>query len=156
MKLVIHLCDSKRKKHKIRPVFRLGKFIESHGPVAPSGYSCKRPTKGTLIMAFEMSSAQQVTVTVEFRDKKGNKAKVDGMPEWATDNSEVLTLTPAADGLSCVVAAAGPLSTANITLTADADLGTGVKPVIGTLEVTITAGEAATVVLTPGTPSDQP
>lgn len=106
-------------------------------------------------MAFEMSSTQQVGVSVEFKDKKGNPAKVDGVPEWMTDNSDVLIVTPAGDGMSCIVAAAGPLGVGNITLTADADLGTGVVPVIGTLEVTITAGPATTVTLTPGVPLEQ-
>ena len=72
------------------------------------------------------------------------------------DNTDVLALTPAGDGMSCIVAAVGAIGTGIVTLTADADMGGGVKPVIGTLEVSITAGEATNVVLTPSTPTEQP
>lgn len=107
-------------------------------------------------MAFSMTDSQQVTVTPKFVDKNGNAANVDGVPEWSTDNTDVLSLIPAADGKSCLVSAVGPLGVGNITLKADADLGVGIRTVIGTLEVTITGGQAAAVVLEPGAPSEQP
>lgn len=107
-------------------------------------------------MATEITVTQQLPVTVEFRDKKGNPAKVDGAPVWATDNTDVLALTPAADGLSCNVVAVGVIGIGTVQVTADADLGAGVVPVIGTLEISVTAGAAAVVTLTPGTPTEQP
>lgn len=107
-------------------------------------------------MATQLTVTQQVPVGVEFKDAKGNPAKVDGVPAWATDNSDVLALEPAADGLSCNVKAAGVIGTAKVQVSADADLGAGVELVIGTLEIEVVAGKAATVVLTPGTVSEQP
>lgn len=107
-------------------------------------------------MGFALTANQLVNVTVEFKDKKGNAATVDGIPEWLTDNSELLSLTPSPDGLSCVVAAVGPLGTATVTLRADADMGSGVVEVLGTLEVDVGPGSATVVTLTPGTPTDQP
>jgi len=105
---------------------------------------------------FQMTYSQQVTLSVAFTDKKGNPAAVDGVPEWSTDNPTVLALTPAADGLSCLVKAAGPLGTAKVTLKADADLGAGVTDIVGTFDVEITAGVATTVTITAGTPEEQP
>lgn len=107
-------------------------------------------------MAFTITDSQQVPVVVQFVTKKGNPAPVDGIPEWTTDNSDVFSLTPAADGMSCVVAAAGPLGLGKVQVTADADLGAGVQHVIGVLDGTVTGGNAATVVLTPGTAEEQP
>lgn len=166
MKLVLHsleelmdltdalCCDGKA----ARVIFRLGPIVEQpDGPVAKTPqHHGPKAKKRNLIMAFEMSASQQVEVTLEAKDKKGNPAKVDGIPEWSTDNSDVLALTPAADGKSCVVAAAGPLGVGSVTLKADADMGAGVVELIGTLEVTITAGQATVVTLTPGEPTEQP
>jgi hypothetical protein len=112
--------------------------------------------KGEVIMAFELPATHQVSVSVEFKDRRGNPAPVDEPPTWAVDNSELLTLGVEPDGMSCVVIPVGPLGTANITLTADADLGDGSTPIIGTLEVQITGGTATVVTLVPGTPTEQP
>jgi hypothetical protein len=152
----IYVCDHCR-HDRVRIVPRLGKVTEQSGPVVPTPqYRSGMAHRRNLLMAFEMTVTQQVEVSVAFTDKKGNPAKVDGTPEWLSDNTDVLALTPAGDGMSCVVAAVGAIGTAIVTLTADADMGSGVKPVIGTLEVSITAGEASNVVLTPGTPEEQP
>jgi hypothetical protein len=107
-------------------------------------------------VAFQLTDSQDVVVTPKFTSKKGNPARVDGVPEWLVDNSELLALTPAADGLSCSVSAVGPLGTATVTMKADADLGSGVVDVLGTLEIEVTGGGATTVSLEPGTPTEQP
>jgi len=107
-------------------------------------------------MAFQLIDSQSVSLSVKVVDKKGNDAKVDGVPEWLVDNTEVLALTPAADGLTCVAAAVGPLGTATVTFKADADLGAGVTPLLGTLEVQVVGGQAVTVTVVPGTPTEQP
>lgn len=112
--------------------------------------------KGRMILVFSMSSTQQVNVTAGFRDKRGNPAAVDGVPAWMVDNSEILALEPSADGFSCLIRAVGPLGDGLVTLTADADVGEGTTPVVGTLQVTITAGAATVITLQPGTAEEQP
>ena len=107
-------------------------------------------------MAFSMSDSQQVVLTIKALDKKNNPAPIDGPGEWSTDNTDVLALTPAADGLSCTVVAVGPLGVGKVTVKADADMGAGVVPIVGTIDVTITAGQATTVVVDAGTPTEQP
>ncbi len=143
------------RRRRLRIVPMLGAITEQSSPVTktPKFHSC---LKGETLMAFTMTDSQQTTMSVKFVDKKGQPAKVDGAPEWSTDNTDVLALTPAADGLSCLVAAAGPLGDGTITLKADADLGAGVVPLIGTVDVSVTGGQATVVTIDPGTPSEQP
>lgn len=134
----------------------LGPFQEQ-----PDGEIVKTPwfqsrKKGRLLLMADLGCTQQFRVSCLFQDRKGNPAQVQGVPEWLTDNSELLALFPAADGMSCLVRAVGPMGTARITLSADADLGTGVRPLIGTLEINITGGSATVVRLEAGAPEEQP
>lgn len=108
-------------------------------------------------MAFQMTDSQQVTVTTAFTDKKGNPAALPTgtpAPTWLVDNSAVLALTPAADGLSCLVAAVGPLGSATVSVKVNDASGASLAS--GSLAVTIVGGALVNVVLTPGTPSEQP
>lgn len=148
-------CCEERPKPRIVP--RLGSIKEQVGdPPTPSAEYTLARVKETLLMAFAMTVTQQVDVTIAITDKKGNPAAVDGVPEWATDNSDVVSLTPSPDGMTCTVVAVGMIGTANVQVSADADLGSGTTPVIGTLEVGVTAGTASVISLTPGTPTEQP
>lgn len=79
-------------------------------------------------------------VALVITDPKGRPAAVDGVPVWASSDDTVLSVTPAADGMSAVVdtVAAG---TARITVSADADLGAGVTTITGVSEdVNVTIG----------------
>lgn len=153
-KVVIH-CRRKRKRKRVFLVPGVRDLGEQAGPVQTSWqHAGKR--RGRKVMALTMTDSQQCTLTVAFLDKKGNPAPTDGPPEWLVDNPNVLTLTPAPDGLSCLVVAVGPLGSAVVSVKADADLGSGVVEIVGTLDVTITGGTATTVTITPGTPAEQP
>jgi len=110
-------------------------------------------------MLTELPVTKQVTLRVVFKDKKGNPSRVDGVPAWSTDNTDVLALEPAADGLSCVVKPVGPLTetATTITLSADADMGAGLRPISGTFLIEkLTAGDAEIIELTAGPLTDQP
>ena len=61
-------------------------------------------------------------------DGAGHPAPVDGVPVWAVSDEKILTVTPSADGLSADIETTGELGTAQVTVTADADLGAGVVP----------------------------
>jgi len=112
--------------------------------------------KDTITMSLQMTATQQCLISVAFTDKKGNPAKVDGYPVWLTDNTELLALSPANDGMSCLIAAVGPLGSGTVSVRADADLGAGVTNISGSLDVTITGGMATGVALSAGTPVEQP
>jgi len=109
-------------------------------------------TRSKIDMAFTLTDIQQVTLAITAVDARGNPAKLDGAPVWATSDAALLTVTPSADGMSCVATAVGPLGTAQVTVTADADLGAGIRELTGLLDIEIIASEALNVTIVPGTP----
>jgi hypothetical protein len=108
---------------------------------------------GELLVAFQLTITQECKVTTKIVDAKGNPAQVDGIPAWLTDNPNVVALTPSSDGLSCLVAAVGPIGTATVSMTADADLGAGTETLVGI--PVIAAGPAQAITLTPGPATEQ-
>jgi hypothetical protein len=95
----------------------------------------------------------QLTIT----DSRGRPAAVDGVPVWASSDPTVLAVTPAADGMSAAVDTVAP-GTARVTVTADADLGSGVQTITGVSEdVNVANGSVASVMtLSLGSPVDKP
>lgn len=97
-------------------------------------------------MSVSMTDSQLVQYTVEPEDSRG--IAVSDTLTWSSDdNGAVVTVTPSDDTLSCVFAAQAP-GTANISVTDGTLSGTDV--------ITVTAGAVASLVLTPGTPTDEP
>jgi len=137
-------------------LFVIGVVSEwSRPPAATPQYRRWPFIQGERYVAMQLSATQQVRVSAQFLDKHGNPAQVESC-NWLTDNSDVLALTPSGDGLSCLVAARGPMGAARLTLSGDADMGEGVIPIIGTLDFEVTAGQASQVALEAGTPEEQP
>lgn len=81
-------------------------------------------------------------LAVAFKDKKGNPAKVDGAPKWSLTNEALGKLEPSEDGMSAVFTAAGDVQAGSIQCKADADLGEGVKEIIGELAVELSPLDA--------------
>lgn len=107
------------------------------------------------VTSINMTNSQKATASIQPVDKKGQPAPIDGVPTWASSDETIVTVTPAADGLSAEVRAVGPLGTAKVTATGDADLGEGTKPIFGELDVTITQGEAVGFKMTLSDPVEQ-
>lgn len=104
-------------------------------------------------MAFILRADQKVNVSINPTDAYGNPATVDGVPAWNSSDVTKLTVAPAPDGLSAVVEAVGPAGTGiQVNVSADADLGAGVRTITGLLEVDVVGGEAAIFNITTGTP----
>lgn len=103
-----------------------------------------------------LTDEQQVTLAVAFTTAAGNAAKVDGLPVWKSSDETVATVTASADGLSALVVAQGALGTAQIAATADADLGTGVREVVGVIDIEVHAAEAVSALVTAGAPELKP
>lgn len=104
---------------------------------------------------MEMTATQQFTASIAPKDRKGRPAQVDGTPSWAVSDETIIQVVPAANGMSAIVVAQGP-GTANLNVNADADLGNGVEPLIGTMEVTVTPGKATVIEITAAQPEEQP
>lgn len=130
----------------------LGPFTESTGVGQPSKVH-KRKRK--VDMALILKDSQKFSAGVKYVTAKGNPAPVDGVPEWSVSDPTILSVEPAADGMSAEVKAIGPLGSCQVSNTADADLGEGTKSIIGTLDVDVVAGEAVAAVIEAGAPSEQ-
>lgn len=108
--------------------------------------------KGDGYMAVTMKDTEKVGLAIAAVDAKGNAAKLDGVPAWAVSDPAGLALTVAPDGLSASVAAVGPVGNFQVTVAADADLGAGVRELLGILDFEIVAGEAVAITFAAGIP----
>jgi hypothetical protein len=101
-------------------------------------------------------------LTVSFVDAKGKPAKVDGIPTLAVDNAAVVDSAPAftdnGDGtFSSKLHITDTTGAAQLTVTADADLGTGVTTITSVDTVSVIPGDAVAAnfsfgTVTPDTP----
>ena len=94
--------------------------------------------------------------TLTITNDAGAAAPVDGVPVWASSDETVLRAVPKADGMSGLVDTVAP-GTARITITADADLGSGTTTLtVISEDVNVTQGPssmATTMTLTFGAPT---
>lgn len=86
---------------------------------------------------------QQFVARIEPKSKKGNPARVDGVPTWESSDPTVVSVHPSEDGLSALVKAVGPVGAASVKIKADADLGEGVSTIEGSFNVAVEGGAAA-------------
>lgn len=94
----------------------------------------------------------KVPASIQPVDAKGNPAAVEGAPVWSSSADTIVTVTAASDGMSAEIVPVGPLGTAQINVSADADLGSGVKAIVGVLDVQTAAGEAVSLQILTGAP----
>jgi hypothetical protein len=106
-------------------------------------------------MAITITSSQAFTATVAAVDAKGNPATIDGAPVWTSSDPSLLLVTTGADPMTVDCAAVGPAGVAQLLVEADADLGDGVRTLTGILDVTIIAGEAASLSIATSAPREQ-
>jgi hypothetical protein len=104
------------------------------------------------VLMVTLTDLQKVPLTISPVDAVGNPALVEGIPVWTSSNEAVLTVIPAEDGLSAVATTVGPLGVAQVTVTADADLGEGVTMIAGTEDFTVLASQAVSMGITTGVP----
>lgn len=138
-----------------RLLVRMGSHESAPSVVAKTPGMYGRP-RGDQVMSQELKVTKQVRVSVQFQDRNGNPARVDGPPRWFVDNTELLAIsadTP--DGLSVVARPVGPLGICTLSVRADADLGEGVKEIAGYVEFEIVGGDAEAVKLAVGPEEDQ-
>jgi hypothetical protein len=99
------------------------------------------------VRKMNLTDTQQATA--EFGqpvDKKGFPASIqDGSAAFSASDDSVTVTQDSGNPLKCLVVAnhpSDPAGAAIVTLTADADLGDGVKPITGSFAVLVTSGEA--------------
>ena len=106
------------------------------------------------IMALIMTNSQEVDLAIQPLDKRGKPAQVDGVPVWSSSDPAKVEVAASDDGLSCVAKALNN-GTVQISVSADADLGDGIRALTGTLDLEIVSGEAVTLGIIAGTPREQ-
>jgi hypothetical protein len=95
-------------------------------------------------MAYTLPVGMQIVVTVSYVDAHDNPAEVDDPgPIWDSSAPSIVDIKPdQTNPHKCTIAATGKTGSAQVTATADADLGEGVKSLITTLDLTVVPGEA--------------
>ena len=90
---------------------------------------------------MKIAAGQTRAVTVQFSNANGHPATVQGEIEWASSDDAVATVS--GTGAQATITAGPKAGEAEITATADADLGEGVTEVEASLDVEVIAkGEA--------------
>ena len=98
---------------------------------------------------------EKIQVQLVITDRAGHPAGFDTTPVWAA-SSAALTVEAAPDGMSAWLVSADVVEDAvMVTVRGDADLGDGVREIIGTLQVNVSSGEAQFVELEAGTPEQK-
>ena len=105
---------------------------------------------------YKMYYYQQVPISMTPVDKEKNPAPIDGVAVPSLSSPDFATLNDiSADGLSALLVGIKP-GAFQVNITGDADLGTGVKNIVGTLDVELMPGEAVGFEIQTGTATDQP
>lgn len=106
------------------------------------------------VFFMNVKVTQSLPLMIQPVDKFGNPAQVDGVPAWSLTDPSKGSIAPSDDGMSATFTPSGPLGEVMVQVSADADLGEGVKSILGELPISILAGEAVSVSISAGTPSD--
>ena len=101
-----------------------------------------------------LKDTEKCVLSIQAVDAKGNPAQLDGAPVFSVADEKLLTITTSPDGRA-TIAAVGPVGTTQVSVTADADLGAGVKTIAATLDVQVIASEAVTLSISAATPEAQ-
>lgn len=100
-----------------------------------------------------LSTLEKVTLTAGFVDAAGQAASIDGPATWESSDPSIITVeNVSADGMSCDAVTVGPVGTARVTLSGDADLGGGTRLVTAVQDIEVRAAEAVSASIVAGTP----
>jgi len=112
-------------------------------------------TKYTGVSMLILTDTQKCSLQVSAVSAKGNPALVENVTFVSTDETILTVVQDVDDPSKAVVSAVGPVGSAQVLASADADLGDGVVLLEGILDVEVKAGEAVTLAVTTGTPEAQ-
>jgi hypothetical protein len=106
-------------------------------------------------MAYTLPDGSAVKVRISYVDAQGNPASIDGDVTWSSSDASIATVQADADDTTnAIVMASGTLGQVQIVARADADLGSGVRELITTMDVEIVAGEAVAGTIEPVGPAE--
>lgn len=133
----------------LRDLHAIRKFLEAKGSTIAVALhiTFTRPDGRKEEDMIQITDVQKVKARLSPIDAAGNPAQVQaGSVSWASSDPAILSVTPnPADEMEAEVVAIGPLGSAQVQVSADADLGDGVKSINGIGDVQVIASEATTV-----------
>lgn len=97
-----------------------------------------------------MRGGKRRSIDLVLTDKFGNPAAVDGIPTWDTTGPEICAVEPYPNGMGAIVRALGKTGTSEISVTVDADMGEGVRTMVGTAAFDVLSGEVSVMALMVG------
>jgi hypothetical protein len=93
--------------------------------------------------------------TAVFLDDRGDPAAVERDPVWASTDPSIINVKSTLDPFMVTIQALGPVgSTADVSVSADADLGAGVVPVVATDDIHVVSGQATSASFTDSAPRE--
>ena len=105
-------------------------------------------------MELVITDSQQFKLEIQPVDKAGNPGTLASEPVWSASDPTILTVVPAADGMSAVVSATGKLGTAEVNVTGEGDPTPGVNTITGTVAVQVVGGQAVSLKFTAETATE--
>lgn len=130
----------------------LWKAVQAHG--TPCRYRfisaeiVGRVTVTGEITMVQLSVDMQARLSIAPVDQFGNPALVDGEPTWTLSDPALGTLAPDPGGLSALFVPSGMTGPAQVQVSADADLGSGIVTIGGSADLDLVAGQAASLSVT--------
>lgn len=109
-----------------------------------------------MAVAIVLQNDQQVRLSIAPLDRAGQPARVDGTPSWTSSDPALCTVTPEGDGMAAMAVTVGPVGVVQITVAADADLGSGVQTLSEIATLSVVGGQAVTLGMLAGTPEPRP
>jgi len=100
-------------------------------------------------MLVTIDNESKIEVTLAPATASGNPAPLDGVPSWSVIEGDA-TLEVSEDGLSCFLVS-GEVGNSVIEVSADADLGEGVRSLTDTIDLAVVSAEASALGLSVGT-----
>lgn len=102
-----------------------------------------------------LNNLQEVEVQVAFTDDAGRAVSIDGPPRWQANDETLIEVDVAEDGRSAIVRTLGGTGSTFVTVSADAQLGDGVRSISGAFDVTITESGDVRIQFSFGTPRNR-
>lgn len=148
--------------HRLRELLReiLGLHQEPERGSGSLDFSLSISTKpkDLPMLTVNLTTEQQVLVTLSPKTATGKPAKLDGVPTWVLQDGDA-TIVVASDGLSATLVsedALGPgLGESHFLVSADADLGQGIDTITDIITLVVTNPKATDLGFTVSAPTSK-
>ena len=100
-------------------------------------------------MAYTLPGDKEVLVQVSYVDADGHPATVDGPVTWLSSDENIAIVIPQTDDKQAIIRPTDDIGNVQISVAADADLGSGVRQLVTLMDVTVVAGEAVAGTIQP-------